>query len=432
MRIQWILYPELMATIAADATGCMLYLLIIHSRLNKWKGIGAIISIGLIELSMLFMAQEIPDFWWIPGTIATLCRMYLFICACNDSELQTWGLYFVRGFLLAELAAFVTWQTYTYVSGYWELTPFFCFLSFAIVLFYYCSAAAIEVWQFPKERTWKTRILELIPVLGIGITVMVSAYSYFIILEQNVILNSQLPTFRVSMDLAGLLILYVYSLIYNEHAARKEVTAMEAIIQKQYQQYQMTQDSVNLINQKYHDFKHQIELLRRTDKSEIRDAYLDELQEDIENYEAFNKTGCAVLDTILTSYNLRCIKEGICFTSVADGKLLAFMDTMDICSVFGNILENAVEYEQMIEQKKRMIHLSVSAQKGFLLILAENYYEGEAGQAETQPETTKKNKSLHGFGLKSMQKMAEKYNGKMTVGIYENWFEVRILIPLNA
>lgn len=51
---------------------------------------------------------------------------------------------------------------------------------------------------------------------------------------------------------------------------------------------------------------------------------------------------------------------------VADGTLLDFMDIMDICSIFGNALDNAIECELKIADKeKRLIHVTVSQQKNF-------------------------------------------------------------------
>lgn len=64
------------------------------------------------------------------------------------------------------------------------------------------------------------------------------------------------------------------------------------------------------------------------------------MEAEIRQYEAQNKTGNKVLDTVLTSKSLYCNKNGITFTCVADGTLLGFMDVMDICSIFGNALDN--------------------------------------------------------------------------------------------
>ena len=93
------------------------------------------------------------------------------------------------------------------------------------------------------------------------------------------------------------------------------------------------------------------------------------MERDIQAYEAQNKTGNTVLDTLLTGKSLYCQKHHIALTVVADGEQLGFMDMMDICSLFGNALDNAIECERKLTDKdKRMIHLTLAAQKQFLIL----------------------------------------------------------------
>lgn len=90
------------------------------------------------------------------------------------------------------------------------------------------------------------------------------------------------------------------------------------------------------------------------------------MEQEIRSYEAQNKTGNEVLDTILTSKSLYCQQHGITLTCVADGAALDFMDTMDLCSLFGNALDNAIEsVEKLPDSEQRLIHLVVARQKSF-------------------------------------------------------------------
>ena len=104
------------------------------------------------------------------------------------------------------------------------------------------------------------------------------------------------------------------------------------MLQNQYQQYKQSRESIELINYKYHDLKHQIAVLRSEQDPGRRNEFLNKMEEEIRQYELQNKTGNKVLDTVLTSKSLYCGKHGITLTTVADGSLLDFMDIMDICS----------------------------------------------------------------------------------------------------
>ena len=196
-------------------------------------------------------------------------------------------------------------------------------------------------------------------------------------------------------------------------------------------QYKLSKESIDLVNRKYHDLKHQIAVLRAEGNVEKRNAYLDEMENEIKIHEAQKKTGNEILDTLLTSKSLYCMKHHIDITCVADGTLLSFMDIMDICTIFGNALENAIECELKISDKeKRLIHMAVFAQKQFVIISIENYCEEEIHLEEGIPLTSKKDYAYHGFGIKSIQYSVQKYGGTISVGKEKNWFKLVAMIPL--
>ena len=118
-------------------------------------------------------------------------------------------------------------------------------------------------------------------------------------------------------------------------------------------------------------------------------------------------------------------------TYVIDGKILDFLPVTDLCNIFGNALDNAIEAEIMEpEQEKRMIHVQVSAQRQFVHIKVENYISHEILMSGGFPKTTKRDRKNHGYGLKSIQHTVEKYQGNMAVGVDKNRFSLNIIIPI--
>lgn len=227
--------------------------------------------------------------------------------------------------------------------------------------------------------------------------------------------------------------LYAFHMQLREFYLKVEMEFLQNTLHKQYDNYRIAEASMALVDQKYHDLKHQINLLRSEVTSEEKLAYLDQMEEDVKTYEARNKTGNRVLDTILTTKSLQCQDQGISLTCVADGQALDFMNPMDLSALFGNALDNAIEgVRKLSDPEKRLIHVSVSRQKKFLRIRVENCYEGELQYENGVLATTKQDKRYHGFGMKSMQQIVEKYNGSMTINTKDGWFELRILFPLKA
>ena len=84
------------------------------------------------------------------------------------------------------------------------------------------------------------------------------------------------------------------------------------------------------------------------------------------------------------------------------------------------------------DRDKRLIHLTVSRQKGFVLVRVENYFEGELRFENGLPQTTKGDTAYHGYGIKSIRYSARKYGGQMDVSARDGWFELKLLFPLPA
>lgn len=237
---------------------------------------------------------------------------------------------------------------------------------------------------------------------------------------------------RTLVDLGGVAILYAYHAQVVDLRVRRELEIVQTILHNQYVQYQQSQEAMDLIHYKYHDLKHHIIALRAQESTSERESYLDKMEEEIQNFEVQNRTGNEVLDTLLNAKMLQCMKNNISMTCVADGTLFSCMDTIDICSIFGNALDNAIEYEEKQEEKeKRLIHVTAYAQKNFLIIRIENYCEEKFDFEYAFPATTKGDTQFHGYGLKSLRYTARKYGGEVDVNLEDNWFVVKVLIPMN-
>ena len=91
------------------------------------------------------------------------------------------------------------------------------------------------------------------------------------------------------------------------------------------------------------ELKMQIAAIRAERDKVKQDAALAEMEGDIHRYEAENKTGNPVLDTLLTAKSMYCQQHGINLTCVADGTLLNFLTTGEICTIVGTALDNATE-----------------------------------------------------------------------------------------
>ena len=142
------------------------------------------------------------------------------------------------------------------------------------------------------------------------------------------------------------------------------------------------------------------------------------------------RTGNHVLDIILAGKEMRMKNALIQFTCVADGETLKNMQVADICAIFGNALDNAIEYaEQIKDPQKRVISMTLSRRRDFIFLEISNYCESSIRVENGLPVTTKENRELHGYGVRSMVQAARKYGGTVTFEEKDHFFIVRFLIP---
>ena len=237
-------------------------------------------------------------------------------------------------------------------------------------------------------------------------------------------------TIRTLVDFGGLAILYAYQSLRHEVGAEKELSKIQSILTAQYDSYRNYQEVTDLINMKYHDLKHQIAGLRAEQDPEKRSKWIDQMEDELAAYQPERQTGNQVLDGVLDGKMPLIRNAGIAFTCVADGELLKFIHVTDICTIFGNALDNAIEYVSMIsDPEKKIIHMEISSRKQFVYAEVRNYCDTEIKIKNGFPMTTKRDAGNHGFGIKSISYAVKKYGGTMQFGVKDHFFFIRILIP---
>jgi len=215
---------------------------------------------------------------------------------------------------------------------------------------------------------------------------------------------------------------------FREDALAREKREVELLLKREEHLHQISKEQIELINIRCHDLKHRVDLARANrclSEEELRD-----MENTISIYDGFLKTGNEDLDIVIAEKSICCGETGIALTCMVDGKVMDFMAPGDIYSLFGNALDNAIEYLAGIEDKnKRLINLSIRRNGSFVGIRIENYCESEVRFLNGLPVTTKADKSSHGFGTKSMQHIVQKYRGSLCCEVEHNTFVVNIIFP---
>lgn len=227
-------------------------------------------------------------------------------------------------------------------------------------------------------------------------------------------------------------ILYLQNTLFKKSAMKQELDTLNQLWHQQKDQYELSRETITLINHKCHDLKHQIAAMRAITSPEERDKYLREVEDSVQIYDSIVKTGNEVLDTVLTEKSLSCAANNIKINCIADGRQMDVFDPVDLYTVFGNAIDNAIESVKQLEnQEMRMIDVLVYVRRQFLMINIMNPIGNRLEFDGELPVSTKTRNGYHGFGLKSIRHTVSKYNGFMKIDTAEGIFSLRILIPLS-
>lgn len=207
---------------------------------------------------------------------------------------------------------------------------------------------------------------------------------------------------------------------------RLENTTINLLWQEDRRQYELSKKTIDTINIKYHDLKHMLAGL----KGRLPDEEIASIKNAVRIYSSRFKTGNEALDVLLAENSLRCGEEGITLTYMGNGADLSFMNVMDVYSLFGNAIDNAVEaVRKQHDPEKKIIDIVTERMGGMISISISNFFTGEVVLEEGMPVTTKsEEEGFHGYGMKSMRLITEKYGGKLTADVEGDLFSLGIYL----
>ena len=312
------------------------------------------------------------------------------------------------------------------VGGSLKSVPPAVFLIVTVVLFtavyavmYVAFFRKLKSRTFPninKRRITFAAIVCVVLCLWIGVLVTYEDM-------QNAIL------FDLAMILLCFFVLAYQFDFLDESFQKMEYENLQRAFSEAKKHYDLTKDNIDIINIKCHDIRKQIRLLGR--EAKVDEAALKEITDAVSIYDAGINTGNQVLDVIVTDRSIYCDRAGIRFGCMIDGAPLEFISSMDMVSLFGNLIDNAIEAVKNLEDpEKAIINLNVRTQNGMILIHCENYFSSDLTMVDGLPVTTKDDPVFHGYGVKSMRYVAEKYGGTLSFVADGDVFNTNVMIPI--
>lgn len=186
----------------------------------------------------------------------------------------------------------------------------------------------------------------------------------------------------------------------------------------------------------FHDFHNHIGALRQLLSHEkLKEAvkYLDELQTPVRNMADTFWTGDETADYLINSKAAAAADQGISFQAQVEFPRHTNIRSADLCAILGNLLDNALEAaKQVPEHGQRLIRLTIRRINQMLVIKVENSFFVPPVAENGSLVTTKKERGLHGWGLKSAQAAAEKYDGMVQTSHEDRIFRAVVTLSYQG
>lgn len=210
-----------------------------------------------------------------------------------------------------------------------------------------------------------------------------------------------------------------------------EQQSMFAEINRKY--YESMEQQHFEIRRLKHDLANHLQILSALPEDK-RDAYLSDLTKNAAVLQSASYCKDATVNAVLTVKKNLMERYGIFLEAAIDICTELPFDKTDICALYANALDNAIEACVKLPESARRIGLKSKAQKGLFCLEVSNPTHSPSdarAQNNAIPSTSKSDKQNHGFGLKSIKEIVERYHGSLEIESVNGAFHLFLYIPLS-
>ena len=407
----------LLSSMLTGAVRVLVGLTLVHRLLSikspDRKSIAAGLA-GALVLTVLLSLLHAPDFYRmaLEAMLIAACaprlqgaglRMGLFVGIFYEIGVSFWSFLLSAGLgVLLRSQDFLNTGTLAGQSALWLL---------------HGLLAILAVWLSRGREINRKSAFRAVSVLTLA------GFLGIITLSEQAVLAIPDDTLYMWTILAVVLMMSV--LVFNinrQYEVEKELAKLKS------EQAELLERDYTAVNRAYqvnaklfHDLHNHIGVLRQFlthEKYGEAVRYLDELQAPVRNLTAAVWTGDETADYLINSKAAAAEADGIRFQAQVEFPRRTNIRSVDLCAILGNLLDNAIEAARQVENpERRTVALTIRRIHQMLVIKVENSFSSVPVQENGELKTTKTEGGLHGWGLKSAQTAAEKYDGMVRAGV---------------
>lgn len=268
-----------------------------------------------------------------------------------------------------------------------------------------------------------------------SVAIMISIFSIVKIRDGllNGYMNSVYSTYITAIIIIIDLCIYLIIYYYSESNQRKLDIEMQKLTIQQQQK-----DIENIIHDYYetlkirHDIKKYlsiaIEMINQKEYEQLKEYLYSFQGNKLGNVKTYINTQNKMFNAIINQKLCEAEKAGIKIECFIFDDLSDFsgMDNLELCLIFLNLLDNAIEAERNVDMP--IIKLNIFQNAGYNCFKIENIVDNDVLSANPTLKTTKTNNRIHGIGLRSVREIIDNHDGIFNITQNEKWFSVEIML----
>ncbi len=388
-----------------------LYVLCQCGEINKGLSRMAVLFITCTSFLLLFSLLRF-DAVWLVITILVV----LFDCFYNEEPFILHWSYVLApgGFLIIGKWLFAS------ILYFQETEITILFLGFCLLL-------------LMRKRTGKRVVYYLmISLVFIGMFAILRVSNKFQAIENKTTIVEFLNFFKISIT--GLAI-FIFLLIETTFTGFKKGFERDTgkfrneVLQNQYEEVKNVYLNMRGWRHDYHNHLQVIKAHLAFEQTEELGIYLNELEQELNRVDAYIKSGNIMLDAILNSKFSIMEKKKIIISCKTELSGVIPLPEVDLCVILGNLLDNAMEACEQLQQQERFIRV-------YIAVIKKQFYVSVQNSAKLVPNFNEKNyisekRGNHGLGIKRVKALTEKYEGFLNLQNEPGIFAAEVTLPLN-
>ncbi len=390
-------------------------------KINKW--------LAFVPLFGVFYFVYSPASYTLMDSILRYVRFIVFYF--------TWAVLFVK--IEKKYALFLSFFC-TVLMGIWfscfQILLLYLGISNRLLLVYLSGIARLvsvlifrwKIIYIDENRTisFHELFISIFPAMTCFLGNLVN-YTLFSSLADNTLGKISLGFLTVFFGISTLVVLAGTEVYFRSETYRKEAEEADKHLAMQYQLFLKEKEQDERLRSLHHDMKHHMEVLNQlTDIDEMKE-YVKTLKKEAEQALDQIDTGNAVLNIILANKKRTCDELGIQLKTGIRFDHTDFLSSMDVCSLFVNCLDNAIEAVKNGNHQKT-IEVAGGWINDTLVVRIQNDFTHDL-KIDNGHLLSTKSESGHGYGIKNARAVVEKYGGTFNTKAEGHKFVVTWMIP---